>query len=288
MIHVLPGDPVVVALGPHATPTMRAHFREQMGLDLPLPVQYLRYLLRLARGDLGTDIWSGTPVATLILRVLPNTLILAGASMAWAFILGTLLGAAAALWRGLWPDWLAGIVSVALVGMPSFLVALLLMLVFAVRLNWLPAIGAGDSGNVMSQLRALILPSLAVGLGWVGYTARLVRGAMLAALQENYIRTFRAFGVARWRIVAQALRQAMVAVVPIVAVGLSSLISGAVFAEIIFTRPGIGRLTYDAVSTRNYPVIMGAVLAATTLYVVAMITADLLIAWLDRRVRAAL
>ena len=128
--------------------------------------------------------------------------------------------------------------SVALVGMPSFLVALLLMLVFAVRLNWLPAIGAGDSGNVMSQLRALILPSLAVGLGWVGYTARLVRGAMLAALQENYIRTFRAFGVARWRIVAQALRQAMVTVVPIVAVGLSSLISGAVFAEIILTPSG--------------------------------------------------
>jgi peptide/nickel transport system permease protein len=288
MIHVLPGDPVVVALGPHATPAMRARFREQMGLDLPLPVQYLRFLLRLVRGDLGTDIWSGTPVSTLIWRVLPNTLILAGASMAWAFILGTLLGAAAALRRGLWPDWVAGIVSVALVGLPSFLVALLLMLVFAVRLNWLPAIGAGDSGNVMSQLRALILPSLAVGLGWVGYTARLVRGAMLAALQENYIRTFRAFGVARWRIVAQALRQAMVAVVPIVAVGFSSLISGAVFAEIIFTRPGIGRLTYDAVSTRNYPVIIGAVLAATTLYVAAMIAADLLIAWLDRRVRAAL
>ncbi len=111
---------------------------------------------------------------------------------------------------------------------------------------------------------------------------------MLAALQENYIRTFRAFGVARWRIVAQALRQAMVAVVPIVAVGLSSLISGAVFGVIIFSGRGIGRLTYDAVATRNYPVIMGTVLVATALYVTAMIAADLLIAWLDRRVRAAL
>jgi peptide/nickel transport system permease protein len=288
MIHVLPGDPVVVALGPHATPLMRARFREQMGLDQPLPAQYLRYLSHLLRGDLGTDIWSGAPVTTLILRVLPNTMILAGASMVWAFILGTLLGTAAALWRGRWPDWLAGIASVALVGMPSFLVALLLLLVFAVRLNWLPAIGAGESGNLTSQLRALILPSLAVGLGWVGYTARLVRGAMLAALQENYIRTFRAFSVARWRIVLYALRQAMVSVVPIVALGFSSLISGAVFAEIIFSRPGIGRLTYDAVATRNYPVIMGTVLVAASLYVATMIAADLIVAWLDRRVRAAL
>jgi ABC-type dipeptide/oligopeptide/nickel transport system permease component len=149
-------------------------------------------------------------------------------------------------------------------------------------------VGAGDSGDLGSQFRALILPSLAVGLGWVGYTARLVRGAMLGALQENYIRTFRAFGVARWRIVLYALRQAMVSVAPIIAVGVSSLISGAVFAEIVFSRPGIGRLTYDAVATRNYPVIMGTVLVATMLYVAAMITADLIIAWLDRRVRASL
>ena len=288
MIHILPGDPVVVALGPHATAVMRARFREQMGLDRPIPVQYLRYLLRLATGDLGTDSWSGAPVTTLILRVLPKTLLLAGSSMIWAFILGTMLGTVAALRRGFWPDWLAGIISVALVGLPSFLVALLLMLVFAVRLNWLPAIGAGEPDNLASQARALILPSLAVGLGWVGYTARLVRGAMLAALQENYIRTFRAFGVARWRIVLYALRLAMVSVVPIVAVGFSSLISGAVFAEIIFSRPGIGRLTYDAVATRNYPVIMGAVLTVTLFYIATMIAADLTIAWLDRRVRAAL
>ena len=106
MIHVLPGDPVVVALGPHATLAMRAQFREQMGLDLPLPAQYLHYLQRLVRGDFGTDIWSGAPVGTLIMRVLPNTLILAGASMGWAFALGTLLGTIAALKRGRWPDWL--------------------------------------------------------------------------------------------------------------------------------------------------------------------------------------
>ena len=288
MIHVLPGDPVVVALGPHATPLMRTRFREQMGLDLPLPVQYLHYVARLATGDLGTDIWSGAPVMSLILRVLPNTLILAGASMGWAFLFGTLLGTWAALRRGRWPDWLAGIVSVGLVGMPSFLTALLLMLLFAVELNWLPAIGAGEPGDTAGQLRALILPSLAVGLGWLGYTARLVRGAMLGALQENYIRTFRAYGVVGWRIVLHALRQAMVSVAPIIAVGVSGLISGAVFAEIIFSRPGIGRLTYDAVATRNYPVIMGTVLVATAIYVVTMIAADLAIAWLDRRVRATM
>jgi ABC-type dipeptide/oligopeptide/nickel transport system permease component len=288
MIHILPGDPVTVALGPHANQIMRAHFREQMGLDLPLPVQFLRFLSRLATGDLGADIWSGAPVTALIRQVLPDTMILAGTSLLWSVALGTLLGCIAALRRDRWPDWLIGTLSVGLVGMPSFLVALLLLMLFAVKLNWLPAIGAGEPGNLASELRALILPSIAVGAGWVGYTARLVRTAMLGALQENYVRTFRAFGVPGGRIVLYALRQAMVSVTTVIAVGLGSLISGAVFAEIVFSRPGIGRLTYDAVSTRNYPVVMGAVLVTTVLYVVAMIVADLTIAALDRRVRAVL
>jgi peptide/nickel transport system permease protein len=200
-----------------------------------------------------------------------------------------MLGCIAAIRRDQWPDWLIGVLSVSLVGMPPFLLALLLLLLFAVRLNWLPAVGAGDPGNLASEAEALLLPSLAVGAGWVGYSARLVRGAMLTALQENYVRTLRAFGVARWRIVLlYALRQAMVSVATIIAFGFGSLISGSVFAEIIFSRPGIGKLTYDAVATRNYPVIMGAVLATAILYVMTMIGTDLIIARLDPRVRAAL
>ena len=289
VIHVLPGDPVVVALGPHATTVMRARFRADMGLDLPLWQQYLRFVGRLAEGDLGTDIWSGAPVSRLIMGVLPATVTLATVSLAWSVALGTLLGCIAAVWRNRWPDWLIGILSVTLVGAPAFLVALLLMLVFAVRLNWFPAIGAGDSGDLLSELRALVLPSLAVGLGWVGYSARLVRGAMLTALQENYVRTFRAYGVAERRIVGiYALRQAIVSVATIIAVGFGGLISSSVFAEIVFSRPGIGRLTYAAVATRNYPVIMGAVLTTTVLYLATMIATDLVIAALDPRIRAVL
>jgi peptide/nickel transport system permease protein len=289
MIHVIPGDPSVVALGQHATLAMRQAFRQSMGLDLPLPVQYLRFLGHVLTGDFGTDIWSGQPVATVVLRVLPNTIILAATSLIWSVSLGIALGCVAALHRGRAADWLVGLLSVSLVGVPSFLVALLLLLVFSVRLNWLPAIGAGEPGDIGSQIAALILPSLAVGLGWVGYTARMVRGAMLSALQENYVRTFRAFGVPGRRIVAvYALRQAMVAIVPVIAIGFGGLLSGSVFAEIVFARPGIGKLTYAAVSTRNYPVVMGAALITTALYVGAMIAADLLVAWLDPRVRDSL
>jgi peptide/nickel transport system permease protein len=289
MLHIIPGDPSVVALGQHATLAMRAAFRASMGLDLPLPIQYFRFLGHVLTGDLGTDIWSGQKVSAVVLQVLPNTIILAITSLFWSVLLGVVLGCIAALRRGRAADWLIGLLSVGLVGVPSFLVALFLLLVFAVHLNWLPAIGAGEPGNLSSQIQALILPSLAVGLGWVGYTARMVRGAMLSALQESYIRTFRAFGIAEWRIVSvHALRQAMLAIVPVIATGFGGLLSGAVFAEIVFARPGIGALTYEAVSTRNFPIVMGAALVTTALYITAMIAADMLVAWLDPRVREAL
>jgi peptide/nickel transport system permease protein len=289
MLHLIPGDPGVIALGQHATPEMRRHFRDSMGLDLPLPVQYLRFLLHVAEGDLGSDVWSGAPVAGLIRAVAPNTLVLAGASLAWSVAFGVLFGTLAATHRHRWQDWLVGVCSVAFVGAPTFLVALVLLLVFAVRLNWFPAIGAGDPADPLGQARALVLPSVAVGLGWVGYIARLVRGTMSAALEENYVRTFRAFGVDRRRIVGRyVLREVMVAVVPVVAVGLGGLLSGSVFAEIVFQRPGLGTLIYHAVSDRNYPVVMGAVLVTTALYVGAMVLADLVVAVLDPRVRSGL
>ena len=289
MIHLIPGDPTVVALGPRSTPAMREAFRHLMGLDRPFIEQIGLYLGRLATGDLGTDVWSGRPVLTMILEVLPHTALLAIASFAWAVLLGVILGCVAVMQHGKWGDWLIGLVSIAFVAVPSFVVALYSLLVFAVALNWLPAIGAGEEGNWASQARALILPSFAIGLGWVGFVSRLVRAAMIEAMGEDYVRTLRAYGVGENRIVfTYALKQALLAVISVLAIGFGSLLSGSVFAEIVFSRPGLGKMTYDAVVSRNFPVVMGTVLVTSALYLACMIVADIVSAVLDPRVRRAL
>lgn len=289
MMHMIPGDPTVVALGPRSTPEMREAFREMMGLDRPVLEQLSMFLGRLAQGDLGQDVWSRRPVLTMILEVLPYTVTLALASFVWAVALGVLLGCVAVVHHGKWGDWLIGLVSIAFVAVPSFVVALYSLLVFAVWLNWLPAIGAGAPGDIAAQVRALILPSFAVGLGWVGYVSRLVRAAMIEAMGEDYVRTLRAYGVAETRIVYRyALKQALLAILSVIAIGFGGLLTGSVFAEIVFTRPGLGKMTYDAVMSRNYPLVMGTVLVTSGLYVTCMILADAVTAWLDPRVRSAL
>lgn len=289
MMHMIPGDPTVVALGPRSTPEMREAFRQMMGLDRPFIEQLGLFLARLAHGDLGQDVWSRRPVLTMILEVLPYTATLALASFFWAVTLGVLLGCIAVVHHGKWGDWLIGLVSIAFVAVPSFVVALYSLLVFAVWLNWLPAIGAGEPGDLAAQLRSLILPSFAVGLGWVGYVSRLIRAAMIEAMGEDYVRTLRAYGVAERRITYRyALKQALLAVLPVIAIGFGGLLTGSVFAEIVFTRPGLGKLTYDAVMSRNFPVVMGTVLVTSGLYVTCMIIADAVTALLDPRVRSTL
>ncbi|PWE54880.1 peptide ABC transporter permease [Metarhizobium album] len=289
MMHMIPGDPTVVALGPRSTPEMREAFRQMMGLDRPFIEQLGLFLARLAHGDLGQDVWSRRPVLTMILEVLPYTATLALASFLWAVTLGVLLGCIAVVHHGKWGDWLIGLVSIAFVAVPSFVVALYSLLVFAVWLNWLPAIGAGEPGDLAAQLRSLILPSFAIGLGWVGYVSRLIRAAMIEAMGEDYVRTLRAYGVAERRITYRyALKQALLAVLPVIAIGFGGLLTGSVFAEIVFTRPGLGKMTYDAVMSRNFPVVMGTVLVTSGLYVACMIIADAVTAVLDPRVRSTL
>ncbi len=289
MMHLIPGDPTVVALGPRSTPEMREAFREMMGLDQPILKQLALYLGRLAEGNLGEDVWSRRPVLTIIFEVLPYTVTLALASFLWAVTLGIFLGCLAVVHHGRWPDWLIGLLSVGFVAVPSFVVALYSLLIFAVSLNWLPAIGAGAPGDIVGQLKALVLPSFAIGLGWVGYVARLVRAAMIEAMGENYTRTLRSFGVSERRIIYRyALRQALLAVLSVIAIGFGGLLTGSVFAEIVFSRPGLGKMTYDAVMSRNYPLVMGTVLVTSALYVTCMIIADVITAWIDPRVRSAL
>jgi peptide/nickel transport system permease protein len=287
MIYLVPGDPASIALGPRATPEMKAALSARMGLDRPIPVQLLNFISGVITGNLGVDVWSNRSVATIVLEALPYTLALTAVGLGWSVTLGIVLGCFSATHRGSWIDRAIGVLSVSAIAVPSFVVALYLLLVFAVALKWLPAIGAGEGGDFGDQLRHLILPAFAIGLGWVGYIARLVRASMLEVMGENFIRTARAFGLPERQVVYRyALTVAILPTVALLGVGIGNLLSGAVFAEIVFARPGIGKLIYDSVLNRNYPVVMGAVLVTTILYVLTTLIADLLAALLDPRVRA--
>ena len=200
MVYLVPGDPASIALGPRATAAMKAAFRERMGLDDPLVVQLWNFLTHVLRGDLGVDVWSNRSVAIIVLEAMPYTLALTGAALGWAVMTGIPLGAWSAVARNSWTDRAIGVLSVSAIAIPSFIVAIYSLLVFAVWLRWLPAIGAGNSGDLGDQLIHLLLPAFAVGLGWVGYIARLVRASMLEVMGENHIRTARAFGLPEQRI----------------------------------------------------------------------------------------
>lgn len=289
MIYVIPGDPAKVALGPRASPEVVASFRERMGLDLPLHEQLGRYVTQIAQGDLGQDIISSRSVTEIVLQEMPHTLALIAASLVWSVGLGLPLGCHAALNRGSLSDTLLGAVSVAAITVPTFVVAIFSLIVFSVWLGWFPVIGAGEKGDIGDQLWHLVLPAFALGLGWVGYVARIVRASMLEILSENHIRLARAFGLpASWITYSYALRIAVLPLITVLGIGIGGLLTGAVFAEIVFTRPGIGKLVYDAIITRNYPVVTGTILITTLFYILVNLATDLVVASLDPRVRQSL
>lgn len=288
MVFLVPGDPASVALGPRASPALKAALAERMGLNEPSLVQIFNFFRNALTGNLGYDVWSNRPVTDMILESFPNTLFLGFIAMAWALVSGIALGCVAVVWRDSFVDRVLGLVSVSFISVPSFVIAIYSLLIFAVWLGWFPAIGAGTRGDIASQIRAVVLPSLAIGLTWTGYLARLVRASMLEVMEAPHIRTARAFGLPERTIVTRyALRIAIIPTIAIVAVGFGSILSSAVFVEAVFSRPGIGTLMTTAVQKRNFPVVMGTVLFMTAFYLFIVTAADLLIAKLDPRVRDA-
>ena len=286
MIHMMPGDPASVILGPRATPELIAELNQRMGLDQPLLVQLGRFYAGLVQGDLGVDVFSNRAVSDIVFEQLPYTIVLVLVSIGGATLLGIPLGCFSAIKRNSLLDRLTGVMSVAFIAIPSFVVALYLLLWLAVKWRWFPAIGAGESGDLADQARHLVLPAIALGLGWVGYIARLVRASMLEVMEENHIRTARAFGLPeRTIIVHYALRIAVLPTVTILGLGIGAMLSGALFAEIVFSRPGIGKLLHEAVVTRNYPVVMGSVLVTTAFFVLSTLLSDVVNAILDPRLR---
>ncbi len=286
LTYFLPGDPASVMLGPRATPELVAEVNARLQLDKPLPVRLFYYILGAASGDLGTSVWSGHPVAELIGKSLPHTILLALWSLGIAAVVGVLLGTYASIHR---KNIIGGVVTtVSLLGVavPDFVAALLLMLVFCIQIPLLPAIGSGAEGDYLDIAAHLILPALALAIGWIGYLARLNRESMLEVLDKDYIRTARAFAAPRRTVFYRyALKNAVIPTIAVIGMGVGKLLGGAVFVEIIFNRPGLGKLIVDAVYARDLPVVQGGILIATMMFIVANILADISYALVDPRIQ---
>lgn len=283
---LVPGDPASALLGPQATPEYARRFIAEMGLDQPIHVRFLRFFAHLSVGDFGTDVLTGRKVSGIILDVLPYTIILTFGSIGLAVVLGVPLGCLAATRPGTVLDTVLAVVSVAVIAVPSFVVAILLLLVFSIWLDWLPVLGAGRDGDLGDQAVGLILPTVALSIGWIGFIARLVRSSMLDVMSEAYIRTARAYGLPSGMVVFKyALKNACIPTLAVLGLGVGRLLGGAVLVEIVFARPGLGRLVLDAISTRNFPVLQGAVLVVVVLFVVTNLFVDLCYSAIDPRIR---
>ena len=289
MLNAIPGDPVSIALGPRATPEIQAAYAAKMHLDKPIATRFFIFFGNVLSGDLGTDVFSNRSVSLTLLEQLPYTIALAVASIAWAALLGIPIGCLSAVRPNSWLDRVTGVISIGTITVPSFLVSIWAILAFAIHLDLFPVIGAGDEGDLLDQAHHLVLPAFAVGLGWVGYLARMVRASMLEVMGENYIRSAKAFGLRDRTVVYRyALKVAILPTITLIGVGFGVLLSGTVFAEIIFARPGIGKIIYDMVLSRNFPVVQGAVLVTVAMYVCVTLIADLAVSFLDPRVRRSL
>ena len=286
LVHVIPGDPVKTIMGPRASEDLARLVRKEMGLNDPIPTQVWDFVAHAFRGDLGSDFVSQLPVTTLIGDQLPHTIVLAFSSLLLAIVLGVPLGVYAATRPNSWADRLTGLVSISFITVPAYVAGLFLLIVFAVKLHVLPALGAGDFSHPIDYLKHLALPSVALAVTWIGYFARLVRASMLEVLSANYIRTAHAFGL-RERVIfyRYALKNAIIPTIAVLGVGLGSLMGGAVFVEVVFARPGLGSLVVDSIKTRNFPIVRGSVLVIALLFVLANLLADLSYRFLDPRIR---
>jgi len=285
LINVVPGDAARTLLGNRATPELIARVRSDMDLDKPIHVQVALFVWRMLHGSFGNDVFSGQPISRYIGTALPHTLILAWVSLGLAVFVGIPLGVFSATHPDSWIDRVTAIFSISAITLPSYVVGLFLLLLFAVQLRVMPAMGLGEPGNVGDYARHLVLPAIALAVGWVGYLARLVRASVLETLNETYIRAAMAAGIRKNLVQYKyALKGALIPTVAVLGIGIGSLMGGAVFVEIIFNRPGMGSLIYSAISTRNYPVVRAGVLVVAVLFVFANLLADIAYTFLDPRI----
>lgn len=287
LLKLTPGDPAGILLGPDASEERRQALREQLGLNDGIIEQYTRWLGSAVQGDLGDSIFLNQSVTASLLERAEPTLMLTFFSTLVALIVGLPLGIWAARKRGTWFD--VGTMGVAIIGisMPTFWIGLNLILIFAVKLKWLPVAGYSPlSDGLWDSLKYMILPSITLGIAQAALLARMTRSMMLDVLDSDYVRTARAKGVTEMRVVlGHAFRNALLPVINVIGLIVAALLGGAVVTEQIFNIPGIGRLLIQAVGRRDVPLVQGAVLVIATVYVVVNLLVDIFAAALDPRVR---
>ena len=278
-VHLLPGDPARLAAGPEADADTVELVRKDLGLDRPMPEQFVRYFSNALRGDFGTSLRTKRPVSEEIGdRFLP-TLYLTIASMAWAVIFGMTIGICSAVWRNQWPDRLGMTLAVSGISFPAFALGMLLMEVFSVQLGWLPSIGA-------DSWKHYILPWLTLGAAVAAVMARFTRASFIEVLQEDFVRTARAKGVRETVVVIKhTLRNAMIPVVTMMGLQFGFLLGGSILVEKVFNWPGLGRLLVDAVEMRDYPVIQAEVLLFSLEFILINLVVDVLYTVINPTIR---
>lgn len=279
LLYVLPADPVRQIAGRAATAETVENIREQLGLDKPFVVQYARYMSALLQGDMGRSYLQKTQVAELILSRLPATLLLMAGAIVCELVLGLTMGIVAALWRGRALDQTLMLTSFVTVSAPQFVVSLLLLYVFAVKLGWFPIGGYGTFAH-------LVLPAVTLGILGSGWYSRMMRSSMIDVLRADYIRTARAKGLTRGRIVLRhALPNAILPVIAMIGIDIGVFMGGIVVVESVFGWPGIGQLAWQAIQRVDIPIIMGVTLVSACAIVLGNLLADLVAPFIDPRIK---
>ena len=287
LIHLTPGDPIDAMMAESVDAGVKAELSRQLGLDQPIHVQYVRWMGRLLRGDLGRSIRNGQPVVEDVARRLRPSLELALLAMLIALLVAFPLGMLSAARRNTAADGAGTAFALLGICMPNFLVALLLIFLFGVTLRWLPVSGYTDPlEDPVNGLRSLALPAITLGLALAAVLTRTLRSSLIEALSEDYVRTARAKGLSERVILGRhALKNGLIPVVTVLGLQLGGLVGGAVITEYVFALPGVGRLVVDAVFARDYPLVQGVVLLIALGFIVSSLAVDLVYAWLDPRIR---
>lgn len=287
IIHLTPGDPVAIMLREDADPAAAAALRKVLGLDRPLPIQYLTWVGRAARGELGRSIRTNQPVAEAILERLPVTLSLAGASTLLALAVALPAGILWAVRRNSVADVTGTLAALSGISMPNFWLATLLIFLFSVRLGWLPPLGyVSPAKDFWAGLRSLILPSITLGTAMAAVVMRMTRSSLLEVLQLDFVRTARAKGLGGAVVLLRhALRNALIPVVTVVGLQAGALLGGAIITETIFALPGVGRLLVDAIFQRDFPIVQGVVLLLAVNFLLVNLLVDIAYGYLDPRIR---
>ncbi len=295
LIHLAPGDPLALYESPDIDPAAREHLRQAYGLEDPVPVRYLKWVWQFCiRWEFGTSFQAQRPVASILAEAIPNTLLLAGLAWGFAILFGSAIGVIAAVRSGSRSDHFLSLISLALYSLPAFWLAHELILLFSLGLGWLPsshmqsvgAAGLAWPGRFADRLAHLVLPALTLGIAPAAGTARFVRSAVLEVIHQDFIRTARSKGITEFLVIGKhTLRNALLPVLTLIGLSLPFLVNGSLIVEVIFAWPGMGRVIYDAVFARDYPVIIATTFVASVLVILGNLVADLSCAIADPRVR---